>query len=249
MEILIISGLSGGGKSKAASFLEDMGFYIVDNMPAGMILKFAEFCAAGSGRYRRVALVYDVRTADSFDEFLEVLQTLRLQGQAVLEAEGYQADLHFSRALAAAEEPQQLSPQAGGGAHRRQLRRISGGPSDPPEPGIRLPPAVSGGGRGRPADGGYEHRLALLPVQGQDEAEQLPQLLHELLRLPEGKDVLPDLRVQTGFLAHGINIKGVGHKANVEHQVRLQGQAVLEAEGYQADLHFSRALATIAPWL
>ncbi len=77
MEILIISGLSGGGKSKAASFLEDMGFYIVDNMPAGMILKFAEFCAAGNGRYRRVALVYDVRTADSFDEFLEVLSTLR----------------------------------------------------------------------------------------------------------------------------------------------------------------------------
>lgn len=77
MEILIISGLSGGGKSKAASFLEDMGFYIVDNMPAGMILKFAEFCAAGNGRYSRVALVYDVRTADSFDEFLEVLATLR----------------------------------------------------------------------------------------------------------------------------------------------------------------------------
>lgn len=77
MEILLISGLSGGGKSRAASFLEDMGFYIVDNMPAGMILKFAEFCAAGSSRYSRVALVYDVRTADTFDEFLEVLQTLR----------------------------------------------------------------------------------------------------------------------------------------------------------------------------
>ena len=77
MEILIISGLSGGGKSKAASFLEDVGFYIVDNMPAGMILKFAEFCAAGNGRYNRVALVYDVRTADTFDEFLGVLATLR----------------------------------------------------------------------------------------------------------------------------------------------------------------------------
>ena len=72
----MISGLSGGGKSKAASFLEDMGFYIVDNMPAGMILKFAEFCAAGS-RYNRVALVYDVRTAENFDEFLEVVETLR----------------------------------------------------------------------------------------------------------------------------------------------------------------------------
>ncbi|MBR2132175.1 MAG: RNase adapter RapZ [Oscillospiraceae bacterium] len=77
MEILLISGLSGSGKSRAASFLEDMGFYIVDNMPAGMILKFAEFCAAGSSRYSRVALVYDVRTAESFDEFLEVLNTLR----------------------------------------------------------------------------------------------------------------------------------------------------------------------------
>lgn len=77
MEILLISGLSGGGKSRTASFLEDMGFYIVDNMPAGMILKFAEFCAAGSSRYQRVALVYDVRTADTFDEFLDVLHTLR----------------------------------------------------------------------------------------------------------------------------------------------------------------------------
>ena len=77
MEILIISGLSGGGKSKAASFLEDMGFYIVDNMPAAMILKFAEFCAGGNGRYDRVALVYDVRTASTFDELFEVLDQLK----------------------------------------------------------------------------------------------------------------------------------------------------------------------------
>lgn len=77
MEILIISGLSGGGKSKAASFLEDMGFYIVDNMPAAMILKFAEFCAGGGGRYDRVALVYDVRTATSFTELFDVLDQLK----------------------------------------------------------------------------------------------------------------------------------------------------------------------------
>ena len=77
MEILIISGLSGAGKSKAASFLEDMGFYIVDNMPAAMILKFAEFCAAGNGRYDRVALVYDVRTASSFTELFTVLDQLK----------------------------------------------------------------------------------------------------------------------------------------------------------------------------
>lgn len=80
MEVLIISGLSGAGKSKAASFLEDMGFYIVDNMPAAMILKFAEFCAGGNGRYDRVALVYDVRTSDSFTELFEVLEKLRGMG-------------------------------------------------------------------------------------------------------------------------------------------------------------------------
>ena len=77
MDILIISGLSGAGKSKAGSYLEDMGFYIVDNMPAAMILKFAEFCAGGSGRYDRVALVYDVRTASSFTELFDVLDKLR----------------------------------------------------------------------------------------------------------------------------------------------------------------------------
>ena len=77
MEILIISGLSGAGKSKTASFLEDMGFYIVDNMPAAMILKFSEFCVGGGSRYRRAALVYDVRTAESPSDFFAVLEKLK----------------------------------------------------------------------------------------------------------------------------------------------------------------------------
>lgn len=77
MEILLISGLSGSGKSKAASFLEDMGFYIVDNMPAAMILKFAEFCISSKGRYSRVALVYDVRTSENFTELFPVLDQLK----------------------------------------------------------------------------------------------------------------------------------------------------------------------------
>jgi len=76
MEILIVSGLSGGGKSQAASFLEDMGYYIVDNMPAGIILKFAEFCAGAKGRYDKAALVYDVRAGEDFEEFFRVLDQL-----------------------------------------------------------------------------------------------------------------------------------------------------------------------------
>ena len=77
MEILIISGLSGGGKSQAASFLEDMGYYTVDNMPAGIILKFAEFCAGSQGRYDKLALVYDVRAGEDFQEFFHVLDDLK----------------------------------------------------------------------------------------------------------------------------------------------------------------------------
>ena len=77
MDVLIISGRSGGGKSKAASYLEDMGFYIIDNMPAAMILKFAEFCTGASSRYDRVALVYDVRTGSSPAELFDVLDQLK----------------------------------------------------------------------------------------------------------------------------------------------------------------------------
>ena len=75
MKTLIISGLSGAGKSKAASYLEDAGYYIVDNMPAAMILKFAEF--ARGTHYERVALVYDVRNATSYTELFGVLDQLK----------------------------------------------------------------------------------------------------------------------------------------------------------------------------
>ena len=77
MEILIISGLSGGGKSKAASFLEDMGYYIVDNLPPELMLKFADLCGASQGKYDRAALVFDVRAARDFQEFFDVLDRLK----------------------------------------------------------------------------------------------------------------------------------------------------------------------------
>ena len=80
LEILIISGLSGGGKSKAASFLEDIGYYTVDNLPAEMMMKFAGFCAASSGRYDRVALVYDVRSGEPTDMLIDTLEQLKASG-------------------------------------------------------------------------------------------------------------------------------------------------------------------------
>ena len=82
MEFVIISGLSGAGKSKADSFLEDMGFYVVDNMPAPLIPRFAELCMAGQGRYDRVALVTDIRGGQTFDGLFDALRTLEEMGCA-----------------------------------------------------------------------------------------------------------------------------------------------------------------------
>ena len=81
MEILVISGLSGAGKSRAAKDLEDMGYYTVDNMPAERILPFAEFCAGSGARFDRVALVSDIRGgSDGFPSMLETIDALRGKG-------------------------------------------------------------------------------------------------------------------------------------------------------------------------
>ena len=80
MEILIISGLSGSGKSQAASYLEDIGYYTVDNLPAEMMVKFAEFCVASGGHYDRVALVYDIRAGEPFTVLVETLDRIRAIG-------------------------------------------------------------------------------------------------------------------------------------------------------------------------
>ena len=76
MQFVIISGMSGAGKSRAASDLEDLGFYCVDNMPAEMIPQFAQLCLATKGRYEKVALVTDIRASMTFDALFQALQKL-----------------------------------------------------------------------------------------------------------------------------------------------------------------------------
>lgn len=80
MRFILISGLSGAGKSKSASFLEDMGYYVVDNLPAALIPKFAELCMAGQGRYDKVALVTDIRGGQTFDALFDALAQLKDMG-------------------------------------------------------------------------------------------------------------------------------------------------------------------------
>ena len=80
MEIVIISGISGSGKSHVAAVLEDMDFYCVDNMPLSMMPKFAELCLATQGRYERVALVTDVRALNKPEELFQTLDEMLAMG-------------------------------------------------------------------------------------------------------------------------------------------------------------------------
>lgn len=76
MEFIIVSGLSGAGKSTVMSILEDIGFFCVDNLPPALIPKFAELCQAGTGAYERVAMVCDIRGGQTFDGLFEALDDL-----------------------------------------------------------------------------------------------------------------------------------------------------------------------------
>jgi len=80
MEFLIITGLSGAGKSRAADVLEDLDYYCVDNMPIALMPRFAELCIATAGRYEKVALVTDVREKDGFGQLLDTIDELKERG-------------------------------------------------------------------------------------------------------------------------------------------------------------------------
>jgi len=79
VELIVISGMSGAGKSQAASFLEDIGYFVVDNMPAVLIARFGELCMAGQ-KYDRAAIVCDIRGGQTFDGLFHALTALENMG-------------------------------------------------------------------------------------------------------------------------------------------------------------------------
>ena len=78
--LLIVTGLSGAGKTQAIRCLEDLGFFCVDNLPPKLIPKFAELCAQTTGKIERIALVVDIRGGEFFATVLDVLADLEKQG-------------------------------------------------------------------------------------------------------------------------------------------------------------------------
>jgi len=80
VEFLIVTGLSGAGKSQATHALEDLGFFCVDNLPPALVTKFAEIVRESQGRIRRVALVMDVRGGEFFNSLDAALTALAGMG-------------------------------------------------------------------------------------------------------------------------------------------------------------------------
>lgn len=82
MEFIIITGLSGAGKSHALRALEDIGFYCVDNIPPAMLFTLRELCEnSNDTRMQRVAVVVDVRGGEVFDTLFEELRKFNAEGK------------------------------------------------------------------------------------------------------------------------------------------------------------------------
>lgn len=79
MEFVIITGLSGSGKSQAVNILEDIGFFCIDNMPPQLIPKFAEICKE-NGTIKKVAIVTDIRGGSLFLDLKENIDSLKESG-------------------------------------------------------------------------------------------------------------------------------------------------------------------------
>lgn len=80
ISFVIITGLSGAGKTKAIQSFEDMGYFCADNIPPALIPKFAELCFETDGKISKVALVVDVRGREFFDATMESLNTIEELG-------------------------------------------------------------------------------------------------------------------------------------------------------------------------
>ena len=77
MRFVIVTGMSGGGKSTAMKMLEDAGFYCVDNMPVALIEKFMELISMPDSDIQKAALGLDVRASQSFAEVNDIVTGLR----------------------------------------------------------------------------------------------------------------------------------------------------------------------------
>lgn len=80
MRFVVVTGMSGGGKSTALKMLEDAGYYCVDNLPVSLIEKFVELTSTPNSEISKVALGVDARAGQAFEEVAEMVERLRSHG-------------------------------------------------------------------------------------------------------------------------------------------------------------------------
>lgn len=80
MQFVIVTGLSGAGKTQTIRCLEDIGFFCIDNLPPALIPKFAELCYQSKGKIDRIAIVVDIRGRNFFDNIFASLKSLEDMG-------------------------------------------------------------------------------------------------------------------------------------------------------------------------
>ena len=73
---VIVTGMSGGGKTQACRYMEDLGYFVIDNLPPGFIPKFVELCKHAGGHVGKVVLVVDTRSREFFDTFIHTLDDM-----------------------------------------------------------------------------------------------------------------------------------------------------------------------------
>lgn len=73
MEFLLITGMSGAGKSQAMKVMEDMNYYCMDNLPPALLAKFAELCYESRRDIDKVAVVVDIRSGEFFEDLFKGL--------------------------------------------------------------------------------------------------------------------------------------------------------------------------------
>ena len=81
-ELLVITGMSGAGRTKAAAVLEDLDWYVVDNLPAQLLTQLAGMLSTGPGGVHRLAAVVDVRGREFFADLVNVIDSLQEAGIA-----------------------------------------------------------------------------------------------------------------------------------------------------------------------
>lgn len=79
MRFVMITGMSGAGKTQVMHVLEDMGYYCIDNMPLVFLVPFAKMCFKETNKFENVAIVVDIRGGDMFDEIGGALKELDQQ--------------------------------------------------------------------------------------------------------------------------------------------------------------------------